>query len=168
MSKGGKFEDARQPKVGEAAYPYTGESGHECMPTVYIDPPGPFGRNLPLSRAIRQSIRAAGLATPVVGSGGINTFELAEAALERGDCDLVAAARQSLADPDWWRKVELGLGETVRRCKYTNYCEALDQRHQQVTCQLWGREFEREDRGGGIARSHDGKRRLVAPPWDAP
>ncbi|HEX8851901.1 MAG TPA: hypothetical protein VF754_00360, partial [Pyrinomonadaceae bacterium] len=30
LSKGGKFEDAAQPKVGHAVYPYTGESGYEC------------------------------------------------------------------------------------------------------------------------------------------
>ena len=34
ISKGGKFEDAKQPKVGWAVYPYTGPDGHECMPTV--------------------------------------------------------------------------------------------------------------------------------------
>ena len=34
VSKGGKFEDAKQPKVGQAVYPYTGQSGYECMPTV--------------------------------------------------------------------------------------------------------------------------------------
>src|SRR5450432_807282 len=33
LSRGGKFEDASQPKVGEAAYPYTGRSGYECMPS---------------------------------------------------------------------------------------------------------------------------------------
>src|SRR5262249_6296 len=49
ISKGGKFDDAKQPKVGEAVYPYTGPSGHECMPTVRIDDAsdpssrGPFG-----------------------------------------------------------------------------------------------------------------------------
>jgi len=32
LSRGGKFDDARQPKIGEAAYPYTGRSGYECMP----------------------------------------------------------------------------------------------------------------------------------------
>src|SRR2546425_1148300 len=37
VSKGGRFEDARQPKIGEAVYPYTGESGYECMPTVLSD-----------------------------------------------------------------------------------------------------------------------------------
>ncbi|MBL8859625.1 MAG: NADH:flavin oxidoreductase [Planctomycetes bacterium] len=164
VSKGGKFEDAKQPKVGEAIYPYTGPSGHECMPTIKLVPSGPFGRNLPLSRAIREAVRAAGCDTPIVGAGAINSFDLAEAALTHGDCDLVAAARQSLADPDWWLKMRAGRGADVRRCIYTNYCEALDQRHLQVTCQLWDRDFEREDEGGGIARSHDGKRRLLPPP----
>ncbi len=171
LSKGGKFEDARQPKVGEAVYPYTGPSGLECMPTVFTAEPGPFGRNLPLPRAVRSAVRAAGFETPVVAAGGIGTFTLAEGALAAGDCDLVGAARQSLADPDWWRKVELGLGAEVRRCLYTNYCEALDQRHREVTCQLWDRDLQCKDgpRAGApctIAMSQDGKRRLLAPPWD--
>src|SRR5690606_39589548 len=33
VSKGGKFEDAKQPKVGQAAYPDPGPSGHQSMPT---------------------------------------------------------------------------------------------------------------------------------------
>ena len=167
VSKGGKFEDARQPKVGEAAYPYTGPSGHECMPTIYIEGAPPFGRNLPEARTIRDAIRAAGLNTPVIAAGGVQSFELAESALREGSCDLVGAARQSLADPDWWLKMELGHGAEVRACKFTNYCEALDQRHEQVTCQLWGRDFAQPDPGHSshIARSLDGKRRLVAPPW---
>ena len=64
VSKGGRFEDARQPKVGEAVYPYTGESGHECMPTVVSDARGPFGRNVPLAAAVRAGLRAAGHAGP--------------------------------------------------------------------------------------------------------
>jgi 2,4-dienoyl-CoA reductase-like NADH-dependent reductase (Old Yellow Enzyme family) len=165
VSKGGKFDDAKQPKVGEAIYPYTGPSGHECMPTVRSDERGPFGRNLHLAAAIRGAIRADGLETPVVGAGGIGTFELAEAALREGMCDLVGAARQSLADPDWWRKVELGHGAAVRRCIYTNYCEGLDQKHKQVTCQLWDRDF---GAGDEPPLSVDRKRRLVAPPWQPP
>lgn len=175
LSKGGKFDDAKQPRVGEAVYPYTGPSGHECMPTVRIDDPdelgarGPFGRNLPLARAVRERVRAAGLQTPVVGCGGIGTFEAAESALARGDCDFVGAARQSLADPDWWLKTELGRGSQVRRCVFTNYCEGLDQRHKQVTCKLWDRELDPPDAwtraGPPVALSSDGKRRLVAPPW---
>jgi len=166
ISKGGKFDDAKQPRVGEAAYPYTGPSGHECMPTVRIQGGPPFGRNLPLSRAIRQSVRIAGFSTPIVGAGGIGTFELAEHALANGDCDYVGAARQSLADPDWWRKLELGRGNEVRRCIYTNYCEGLDQKHKQVTCQLWDRELDSPDPGSDqVAMSHDGKRRLVPAAW---
>ncbi len=163
VSKGGKFEDAKQPKVGAAIYPYTGPSGLECMPTVKIDERGPFGRNLPLSQRIRTDIRAAGLETPVVGAGGINSFDLAEEALQSGACDIAASARQSLADPDWFRKIRLGRGEEIRRCIFTNYCEGLDQKHLQVTCQLWDREHTAP---GCQARSHDGKRRLVAPDWE--
>ena len=167
VSVGGKFEDAKQPKVGAAAYPYTGASGHACMPTVLEGEQPPFGRNLHYSRAIRERVRGAGFTTPVIGAGGLNEFELIEAALERGDCDLAAAARQSLADPDWWRKVALGRGAEVLRCKYTNYCEALDQRHKEVTCQLWDRDRDSLDHGGAAPLlARDGKRRLSAPPWN--
>jgi len=162
VSKGGKFEDAKQPKVGEAAYPYTGVSGHECMPTVRIEG-GPFGRNVPLAAAIRRAVRDAGHDTPVVTAGGISSPWQAEGILERGEADVVAAARQSLADPDWFRKIRLGRGGEVRRCLYTNYCEGLDQKHRAVTCQLWDRDHEAADPTG--QRSRDGKRRLVAPPW---
>jgi 2,4-dienoyl-CoA reductase-like NADH-dependent reductase (Old Yellow Enzyme family) len=165
VSKGGKFEDARQPAVGQAIYPYTGASGEECMPTVtHFE--HPFGRNLHLSHSIRETLRKAGHQIPVIGAGGIGTHELAEKALREGDCDLVGAARQSLADPDWWLKVQEGRGEEVRRCIYTNYCEGLDQKHRQVTCQLWDRSMETPDAKGGIRLSIDGKRRLNAPPWE--
>lgn len=167
VSKGGKFEDARQPRVGAAAYPYTGVSGHECMPTVRIDEPGPFGRNLPLSRAIRDAVRDVDPLVPVIGCGGIGTFHEAEDALLRGDCDIVAAARQSLADPDWWWKMAQGRGDQVHRCLYTNYCEGLDQKHKEVTCQLWDRRdlLESEEPAPRAGREHslDGRRRLLAP-----
>lgn len=164
ISKGGKFEDARQPRVGEAVYPYTGESGQECMPTVLSDARGPFGRNVPLAAAVRRAVREAGFEVPVVTSGGIHSYEQAEGILARGEADIVAAARQTLADPDWFRKVRLGRGSEVRRCVFTNYCEGLDQRHKQVTCKLWDRAFDAGD--ASVALSSDGKRRLVAPEWD--
>jgi dimethylglycine catabolism A len=162
VSKGGKFEDAQQPKVGRAAYPYTGPSGYECMPTVFSDERGPFGRNVNLSAEIRQAVRAAGLVTPVVASGGICTFELAEGILQEGGADIVAAARQSLADPDWFLKMKLGRGRDIRMCEYTNYCEGLDQQHKQVTCKLWDREaLDAPD----VTLDETGKRRLLAPRW---
>ncbi len=54
LSRGGKFEDAKQPKVGWAAYPYTGPSGYECMPTAISDAFGPFGRNVAAVAEIRR------------------------------------------------------------------------------------------------------------------
>ncbi|MEM1176776.1 MAG: NADH:flavin oxidoreductase [Acidobacteriota bacterium] len=162
LSRGGKFEDAKQPRVGRAAYPYTGPSGYECMPTVISDEAGPFGRNVDPARRIRQTVRRSGAATPIVVAGGIATYEMAEGWLRDGVADVVGAARQSLADPDWWRKMRHGAGDEVVRCIFTNYCEGLDQMHKQVTCQLWDRKLLDED---GIQKSSDGKRRLLPPAW---
>ena len=165
LSRGGKFEDAKQPKVGAAAYPYTGRSGYECMPQYISDEKGPFGRNLPATANIRNAVRAAGFATPIVAAGGIHGFEQAEAVLADGEGDIVAAARQSIADPDWYLKMKMGLGDQVRVCIYSNYCEALDTRHKQVTCELWDRENKDEP---GIVLSSDGRRRLLPPDWQPP
>lgn len=162
LSRGGKFEDAKQPRVGEAAYPYTGPSGYECMPQYLSDARGPFGRNVEPSARIRAAVRAAGFATPVVVAGGIHAFGQAEAILAAEQADIIGFARQALADPDWFIKVRSGCGSEVRLCEYTNYCEGLDQKHKQVTCQLWDREALDEP---GIARSKDGRRRLTAPHW---
>ena len=151
LSKGGKFEDAQQPKVGQAVYPYTGRSGYECMPTVLSDEVGPFGRSVPLVAAIKKAVNESGFNTPIVATGGISTFEQAEEILVLGHADVVGMARQALADPDWFRKVRLGRGDEVRRCTYTNYCEALDQAHKPVTCKLWDK----------------GRRVLEPPPWSA-
>ena len=57
-----------------------------------------------------------------------------------------------------------GQGAAVRRCVFTNYCEGLDQRHKEVTCQLWDRENLLPDE----PRSADGRRRLVPPRWSPP
>ncbi len=172
LSRGGKFDDAQQPRVGHAVYPYTGRSGYECMPTAVSDRRGPFGRNVEPTTRVRQGVRDAGLDTPVVVAGGISGFRQAERLLESGAADIVGAARQSLADPDWFRKMRLGRGGEIRRCVYTNYCEGLDQMHKQVTCQLWDREgLDREgldrvgEAGESIAMAVDGRRRLLAPPW---
>ncbi|MCH9651220.1 MAG: NADH:flavin oxidoreductase [Deltaproteobacteria bacterium] len=163
LSRGGKFEDAKQPKIGRAVYPYTGPSGYECMPTAISDALGPFGRNIPAAARIRSAVRKAGMETPIVVAGGMSTFEQANEVLLTGQADVIAAARQSLADPDWFRKMRLGRGDEIRRCIFTNYCEGLDQMHKQVTCQLWDR-LDLEE--AGLARSHDGKRRLTPPSWE--
>ena len=162
LSRGGKFDDAKQPAVGWAAYPYTGRSGYECMPARHSDGFGPFGRNVEATARIRAALRAAGCETPVVVAGGMHGFEQAEALLREGKADIVGFARQSLADPDWFEKVRRGHGNAVRVCRYTNYCEGLDQKHKQVTCELWDREaLDAPD----ATLTADGKRRLLAPSW---
>lgn len=161
-SRGGKFDDAKQPGVGGAAYPYTGPSGYECMPQYISDERGPFGRNVEPTAAVRHAVRAAGLQTPVVCTGGIHNFEMAEKLLADGACDIVGAARQSLADPDWFLKLSLGRGAEVRHCEFTNYCEGLDQKHKAVTCKLWDH-VEGDD---PAAKRIDGKRRATAPAWN--
>jgi 2,4-dienoyl-CoA reductase-like NADH-dependent reductase (Old Yellow Enzyme family) len=162
LSRGGKFDDAKQPRVGAAAYPYTGKSGYECMPAYLSDEQGPWGRNVEPVAKIRASIREVGYTTPVVTAGGIYSFDQAEALLRDEKADVVGFARQALADPDWFEKVRIGRGSDVMLCRYSNYCEGLDQKHKQVTCELWDR--------SGLDKEHavlasDGKRRLTAPPW---
>jgi 2,4-dienoyl-CoA reductase-like NADH-dependent reductase (Old Yellow Enzyme family) len=164
LSRGGKFDDAKQPAVGATVYPYTGRSGYECMPQFISDERGPFGRNAEPTAAVRKAVRDAGSQVPVVGTGGIHNFEMAEDYLARGVCDIIGAARQSLADPDWFRKIRLGLGSDVRVCEYTNYCEGLDQKHKAVTCQLWDKLASTD----GARRTPDGKRRMTAPAWQPP
>jgi 2,4-dienoyl-CoA reductase-like NADH-dependent reductase (Old Yellow Enzyme family) len=161
-SRGGKFDDAKQPGVGQAAYPYTGPSGYECMPQYISDARGPFGRNAAATAAIRAATRAVGLGTPVVCTGGVHNFEMAEQLLADGVCDIVGAARQSLADPDTFRKFALGRGDEVRLCQFTNYCEGLDQKHKTVTCRLWDRH---NLDAPGVCTTPDGTRRLTAPDW---
>ena len=136
VSRGGKFEDARQPPVGEAAYPYTGHSGQRCIPRAKSDPPGV---NLHLAAGVRQALRAAGLATPVVGAGRISRFAQAERALREGQADLVGMARALLADPDLPRKWLAGRDADARECVFCPFCEEEDQHHRLVTCTLWPR-----------------------------
>ncbi len=140
ISRGGKFEDARQPPVGEAMYPYTGHSGQKCIPRAKGEPPAV---NAHLAEGIRRAVRAAGFTTPVVASGRIHTFEQAEAVLQDGRADLVGMARALLADPDLPRKWLAGADAEARACVFCPFCEEEDQRHRVVTCTLWPKD------GGG-------------------
>ena len=134
ISRGGKFDDAKQPPIGEAAYPYTGWSGGRCIPREKQDP---FGVNVPLAAGIRDAVRAAGLAVPVVAAGKIHTFEQAEGLLRDGKADLIGMARALLADPDLPRKWKAGADEQSHGCVFCPYCEHEDQHHRVVTCTLW-------------------------------
>jgi 2,4-dienoyl-CoA reductase-like NADH-dependent reductase (Old Yellow Enzyme family) len=132
------------------------------MPSYISDAAGPFGRNVGLAAHIKKAVNDNGSTIPVVAAGGIYGFDQAEAILQRGEADVIASARQALADPDWFEKARLGRGHEVRRCTFTNYCEALDQRHKMVTCKLWDREaLDAPD----VKLDASGRRRLIAPAW---
>jgi 2,4-dienoyl-CoA reductase-like NADH-dependent reductase (Old Yellow Enzyme family) len=150
VSRGGKFEDARQPPVGEAMYPYTGHSGSVCIPRARQDPPAV---NTFLAEGIRRAVRAAGLATPVVTAGKIHTFDQAEAILGGERADLIGMARALLADPDLPRKWRAGADADARACVFCPYCEDEDQHHRVVTCTLWPKD------------AGDHRRRLVPADW---
>jgi 2,4-dienoyl-CoA reductase-like NADH-dependent reductase (Old Yellow Enzyme family) len=150
VSRGGKFEDAQQPPVGEAMYPYTGHSGSVCIPRARRDPPAV---NTFLAEGIRRAVRAAGLATPVVTAGKIHTFDQAEGILRDERADLIGMARALLADPDLPRKWRAGTDADARACVFCPYCEDEDQHHRVVTCTLWPK-----DPG-------DHRRRLIPAAW---
>lgn len=78
-----------------------------------IIPPSaaPSGCYAHLARAVKQEV-----SIPVIAVGRINTPEVAEAILSRGDADLVATGRALIADPHWPDKTLHGRRGEVRCC----------------------------------------------------
>ena len=56
------------------------------------------------------------VAIPLITSNRINTPEVAEEVLARGDADMVSMARPFLADPDFVAKAAAGRGEEINTC----------------------------------------------------
>jgi 2,4-dienoyl-CoA reductase-like NADH-dependent reductase (Old Yellow Enzyme family) len=88
----------------------TGATLHTQAGTV---PPDTFDRGcyLPLARAMKDRVSA-----PVLSAGRILDVEQAEDALAKGDCDLVAMTRATLADPDLPNLARKGEVERIRPC----------------------------------------------------
>ena len=82
----------------------------------------PAGCFVPVARAVRERFEAdgvrsnAGLPVPVVAVGKLGYPDVAEAALRRGDCDMVMLGRPLLADPDWPAKAYAGRVGDIRPC----------------------------------------------------
>jgi hypothetical protein len=57
---------------------------------------------------------------PLIGVGKIPTPDLAERALQEGDCDLVGMTRAQIADPDLVKKVASGQINRIRLCTGSN------------------------------------------------
>lgn len=77
----------------------------------------PFGQFLPLTRSLKHAINSA---VPVVGVGKIPTTDLAERALQDGDCDLVGMTRAQMSDPDIIAKIQSGQSHRIRPCTGAN------------------------------------------------
>lgn len=64
---------------------------------------------------VTAKVRAS-LSVPVITSNRINTPELAETVLARGDADMVSMARPFLADPDFILKAAEGRSDEINTC----------------------------------------------------
>lgn len=76
-----------------------------------------MGEWLPYTRGLKEAI---GGAIPVIGVGKIPTHNLAEQALEAGDCDLVGMTRAQISDPDMVVKLMSGQANRIRLCTGAN------------------------------------------------
>jgi 2,4-dienoyl-CoA reductase-like NADH-dependent reductase (Old Yellow Enzyme family) len=122
------------------------------MPTSAY-PEGVF-RHFGWTRAIKQAV-----SIPVIGSGysrlkngdpALHVGDLekasflywAEKNLRDGNVDLVGVGRQSIADPDFARKILEGRSEKVRWCTTCNQCITLLVANQRIGCPLFEPEYE--------------------------
>ncbi len=84
------------------------EQAVHTHPTMFL----PHGCNVHYAAAMK----AAGIKTPIVTLGGINTPELAEEILADGKADVIAMARTLIADPYFPEKARHGHPEDIIPC----------------------------------------------------
>jgi 2,4-dienoyl-CoA reductase-like NADH-dependent reductase (Old Yellow Enzyme family) len=75
------------------------------------------GLNLPEARTIKAAVNV-----PVICTGGFQTASVIAAAIERGDCDAVSAARPLIANNDLVEIFRRGQDRADRPCTYCNRC----------------------------------------------
>ncbi len=88
----------------------TGIGWHEArIPTIVTSVPR--AAFTWVTRRLRETLRI-----PLITTNRINTPEVAEAVLARGDADMVSMARPLLADPDWVAKARAGTPARINTC----------------------------------------------------
>jgi len=106
---------ARAVTAAGASILNTGIGWHEArVPTIATSVPrAAFAW---VTKRLRDDLRTAGVAVPVVASNRINTPEVAEAVLADGSADMVSLARPFLADPEFVNKAAAGRGDEINTC----------------------------------------------------
>lgn len=89
--------------------------------------------NLHRARAVKEVVNV-----PVIGVGRIHDPRIADAAIERGDADMIAFGRQHLADPDFLKKARTGDFDDIRSCLACNQgcIERLSYEFKSATCTI--------------------------------
>lgn len=133
VAQGSRFDEVIQlakalEKAGVSIF-NSGIGWHEArIPTVAtVVPPAAFSW---ASRKLREAV-----AVPVITSNRINTPEIAEAVLAKGDADMVSMARPFLADSEFVNKAAQGRSQDINTCIACNQA-CLDQifAKQAVSC----------------------------------
>ncbi len=83
------------------------------IPPIYQ----PYGILIHLAEAVKKQVNV-----PVFGVGKINDPRLVRRYIEQGICDIVNLSRQSIADPDFPKKMLAGRDDEIRKCIYCNFC----------------------------------------------
>jgi 2,4-dienoyl-CoA reductase (NADPH2) len=95
----------------------TGRIARRAWNDAAGDPDQIEGANLPDARAIKQAV-----SVPVICTGGFQTASVIRAAITRGDCDAVSAARPLVANRDLVQMFARGDDRAPRPCTYCNKC----------------------------------------------
>lgn len=108
--------------------------------TPYFEQPG---FNADRAYAVKQAVKV-----PVIAVGRINSPALAEAIVAGGKADMIALGRQSIADPEFPRKVSEGRVDEIlqctgcmQRCYYTPGCDEDDKGISCMINPLSGKEY---------------------------
>lgn len=100
-------------------------------PDGHVEP----GFAIGLARQVRESLRAAGHATPVFAQGSIVDWGQAEWSIDDGAADGVEMTRAQLADADLVAKLRCDTPEQIRPCVLCNQlCKVRDNRNPIVSC----------------------------------
>lgn len=76
---------------------------------------------------VSHACRARGINILIGASSGFHDPDIAERALEDGDCDLICMARSWICDPEYGKKIYGGRGEDIVPCIRCNKCHGSDE-----------------------------------------